>query len=150
MTRSAFRIEKVDSTAPAVWGSILEMHKECFPGLYFNHPHGDWWIAYDRTRSPAAFAGLWASVTMPGAGYLCRAGVLPSGRGQGLQRRLIRVREREARKKGMVALLSDVDPVNAHSMNNLFSCGFTAFRPSKPWGGHEWVYVKKIIDEGVG
>lgn len=143
------RIVKVDTSHEDVSAAILGMHATCFPDLEFQQLHGDWWIAYDNTKTPVAFAGLWPSLTQPGSGYLCRAGVLPVGRGHGLQRRLIRVREREAKRKRWVALLSDVDPKNATSMNNLFACGFTAFRPSKPWCGDEWVYLRKIIDEGV-
>lgn len=147
---STHRIVKVDTSQADVAASILQMHAQCFPGLDFEHLHGDWWIAYDReTKAPVAFAGLWPSVRIAGAGYLCRAGVLPQGRGQGLQRKLIKVREREARKKRWVVLLSDVAPGNAHSLNNLYACGFRAFVPGDPWTGDEWNYVRKILDEGV-
>jgi GNAT superfamily N-acetyltransferase len=149
MPRSAYRIEKVDATQETTKAILQGMHATCFPDLELQQLHGHWWIAYDPSRSPVAFAGLWPSLTTPGAGYLCRAGVIPSGRGKGLQRRLIRVREREATRQRWIALLSDVDPKNAHSMNNLFAAGYRAFRPAKPWCGEEWVYLRKIIDEGV-
>lgn len=143
------RIVKVDTSHADVSAAILGMHATCFPDLEFQELHGSWWIAYDDKKSPVAFAGLWPSVRTPGAGYLCRAGVLPSARGVGLQRRLIRVREREARLKKWVMTLSDVDPTNHRSMNNLFECGYRAFRPEHPWCGDEWVYVRKILTEGV-
>lgn len=149
MPGPVFRVIKVDTSHAEVSATILRMHEECFPDLEFQQLHGDWWVAYDHSKTPVAFAGLWPSLSTPGAGYLCRAGVLPAGRGHGLQRRLIRVREREARRKRWVALITDVDPENPHSMNNLFACGFRAFRPSNPWCGDEWVYLRKIIDEGV-
>lgn len=142
------RIKKVDTAHAPVRDAILAMHAECFPGLAFQQLHGDWWIAYDIV-GPVGFAGMWASLTVPGAGYMCRAGVLPRGRGKGLQRKLIRVREREAKKKGWVALLSDTDPKNPHSMNNLIACGMRAFRPSEPWCGDPWVYWRKVLEEGV-
>jgi GNAT superfamily N-acetyltransferase len=146
--KPSFRVVKVDPTRPGIAEAILKMHAACFPDLPFQQLHGDWWIAYDR-KTPVAFAGLWPSLTSPGSGYLCRSGVLPEGRGHGLQRRLIRVREREAKAKRWIACLSDVDPTNAPSMNNLFACGYRAFRPTSPWCGDAWVYVRKIIDEGV-
>lgn len=149
MTTSAFRVVKVDTSHPDHRHAILQMHEKCFPGLEFQQLHGDWWIAYDSLKNPVAFAGLWPSLRVPGSGYLCRAAVMPAGRGHGLQRRLIKVREREAKKKRWVAVYSDVDPKNAPSMNNLFACGFTAFRPGDFWCGTEWVYVRKILEEGV-
>jgi len=144
-----FRVAKVNPADPAIASAILKMHEACFPDLDFQQLHGDWWIAYDPNKVPVAFAGLWPSVRTPGAGYLCRAGVMPQGRGKGLQRRLIKVREREARRKRWVALFSDSRPGNAHSLNNLFACGFRAFVPSTPWCGEEWTYVCKVIDQGV-
>lgn len=149
MTKSTFRVVKVDTSLSMARHTILRMHEKCFPGLEFQQLHGDWWVVYDALKNPVAFAGLWPSFRIEGSGYLCRAAVMPAGRGNGLQKRLIRVREREAKRKGWVALYSDCDPKNAPSMNNLFSCGFTAFRPAESWCGHEWVYMHKIIDEGV-
>ena len=147
---STYRILKVDPSHADVAATIIQMHAQCFPGLEFQQLHGDWWIAYDgETKAPAAFAGLWPSVRTPGAGYLCRAGVLPQGRGKGLQRKLIKVREREAKKKRWVVLFSDIAPGNAHSLNNLYACGFRAFVPSEPWSGEDWNYVRKIIEAGV-
>lgn len=145
---SPLRILKVDTADPKVASDILKMHEACFPDLDFQQLHGDWWIAY-RNGAPVAFAGLWPSVRSPGSGYLCRAGVMPEARGEGLQRRLIKVREKEARKKRWVALFSDCRPGNAHSLNNLFACGYRAFVPSDPWSGEEWNYVRKILDSGV-
>lgn len=147
---TSFRIAKVDTTHADVRASILDMHEQCFPGVPLEELHGDWWIAYDRaTKAPVGFAGLWPSVRASGAGYLCRAGVLPEGRGKGLQRKLIKVREREAHNKRWVVLYSDCLPGNAHSMNNLYACGFRAFVPPHPWSGEEWNYFRKILVGGV-
>jgi GNAT superfamily N-acetyltransferase len=149
MAGPTFRVVKVDTSHEDNALAIRQMHHACFPDLELQQLHGDWWIVRDHLKTPVAFAGLWPSLTTPGAGYLCRAGVMPAGRGHGIQRRLIRIREREAKRKRWVAVLSDVDPKNAHSMNNLFACGFKSFRPSAPWCGDEWVYMRKIIEEGV-
>lgn len=61
--------------------------------------NGHWWIAYDG-ELPVAFAGIAQSYRWGDAGYLCRAGVIRSHRGQGLQKRLIRIREAKARRLG--------------------------------------------------
>lgn len=142
----AGRIVKVD---PEQYGPLIhDMHRVCFPDFILPPLHGDWWLAKDGDVLHG-FAGLWPSVRVEGAGYLCRAGVLPAARGRGLQRKLIRVRERAAKKKGWTALFSDTDPSNAHSMNNLIACGYRAFRPSEPWSGEQWCYWRKILDDGV-
>ena len=141
-------LRKVDPTRPAIVAAIHNIHEACFPGYEVPGLHGDWWIAYAAGK-PVAFCGLWPSVSTPGAGYLCRAGVLPEARGLGLQRRMVRIREREARAKGWTTLFSDVDPENPPSMNNLFACGYRAFRPAAPWCGAEWVYVRKVITDGA-
>jgi GNAT superfamily N-acetyltransferase len=139
------KIRLVDATLSRIQETIQAMRKECFPWEdSYNEWHGDWWIIYDPM--PVAFAGLQPSVRTEGAGYLNLAGVLPHARGKGYQRKLIRVREREARKKGWVLLLTDTRPNNAHSMNNLIACGFRPFCPTVRWSPHkEWVYWRKIL-----
>jgi hypothetical protein len=51
----------------------------------------------------------------------------------GLQKRLIRVRERMARELGWAWLITDTFQ-NPPSANSLISCGFKNFAPTKPWG----------------
>jgi GNAT superfamily N-acetyltransferase len=147
------RLKKVDPSSPDVAELLSELHSQCFPELpRFSQFHGDWWIASSQDHGPLAFAGLWPSARVEGAGYLCRAGVLPLARGHSLQRRLIRAREREAKRKGWTVLFSDALATNSASINNLFACGFRAFSPAVRWQGDrsEFVYLRKVIDEGVG
>lgn len=147
-----FRIVKVDTANKNVANLIARMHRACFPGLPpVQTSHGDWWIARDENARPVGFAGMWPSARVDGAGYLCRAGVLPIARGQGLQIRLIKVREREAKKKRWTALFSDAVVENAHSQNNLVAAGFRMFRPTVPWATakEQHIYFRKIIEQGV-
>ncbi len=144
------KIKKVNTSILVNRRHIQIMHKECFPQLpLYRELHGDWWIAYDP--EPVAFCGLHASVRTEGAGYLCRGGVLPKARGKGLQKRMIKLRERAAKAKGWTVLLSDTDPLNAYSMNNLINCGFRAFRPKVLWAtNHDvWCYWRKAISVGM-
>ena len=62
--------------------------------------------------------------------YLSRAGVLPAWRGQGLQRRLIALRERLARRQGFVWMISDTTD-NVPSSNNLIKAGYKLIAPKK-------------------
>ena len=143
------RIKLVDTSLQRIQDTILAIKKECFPWEDgWREWHGDWWLAYDPM--PVAFCGLQASIRQEGVGYLALAGVCAHARGKGLQRRMIRLREREALKKGWTMLITDTRPTNAPSMNNLIKCGFRPYTPAFPWSEHkEWVYWRKFIVRGV-
>ena len=104
---------------------------------------GWWWIVYQDDQ-PIGFCSLRKSSNWSDAGYLCRAGVLPKYRGNGLQKRLIRVRERLAKRLKMNWLLSDTYN-NPASANSLIACGFRMFIPTKKWGAEETCYWRKRL-----
>jgi GNAT superfamily N-acetyltransferase len=112
-------------------GLILDLDRLVFPA---DAPpmlmSAEWWVAaeYGGEHGPRevgyAGAAIWS-----GALYLCRAGVLPSARGQGLQRRFIRVRERWARKAGLLRAYSYTHHASLSSANNLIACGYKLHKP---------------------
>lgn len=104
---------------------------------------GWWWIAYHLDQ-PVGFCGLRRSAQWADTGYLCRAGVLKQFRGKGLQKRLIRVRERHAKRLKLNWLITDTYN-NPQSANSIISCGFKMFTPSKPWGADETCYWRKKL-----
>lgn len=108
---------------------------------------GWWWVAYEGDL-PVAFAGMTQSVRWADAGYMCRAGVVRSHRGQGLQKRLIRVRERKARLLAWNWLVTDTFN-NPPSGNSLIACGFRLFAPTKPWGLEGAAYWRKRLTKEV-
>ena len=106
---------------------------------------GAWWLVEDVGGEPVAFAGIKPSLQWLDTMYLCRAGVIPELRGHGLQKSLIAVRERYARRMGMAWLISDTTD-NPASANSLASRGFRMFEPSRPWGGSKrTLYWRKRI-----
>lgn len=121
-----------------------ELDRECFPDDAVCDKDGYWWIAYDGQR-PIAFAGMNPSVQWTHCGYLCRAGVVPAYRGRGLQRRLIQVRERKARKLGWEWVVTYTVPDNYASANNLIRCGYTLYAPAYPWGSKTSLYWRKKL-----
>lgn len=128
-------------------GVLQHLHEKTLPGDTLpDFTTGWWWLAWDY-EMPVAFAGFKKAFRTERAAYLCRCGVNASYRGQGLQRRLIRVREREARRQGFHALVSDTAPNNHHSANNLIACGFRLFGPPVPWNGPDWLYWRKTLAE---
>jgi len=134
------KIKRVDIRNLQIQDQLLVLQKKCLPSdAPFDTSQGYWWTVYDSHNLPCAFAGLVPSVRWLDTGYLCRAGVLPSHRGQGVQKRLIRARIRQARALGWDWLITDTYD-NPASSNSLISTGFKLFDPSKPWGAKGTLY----------
>ena len=123
---------------------LRALQKLCLP---YDKPYdtrkGYWWIATDEGID-TAFAGLVPSSRWCDTGYLCRAGVAPSSRGKGLQKKLIRVRVAKAKALGWSWLITDTHD-NPASANSLIACGFKMFEPSIPWGIRGTLYWRRKI-----
>jgi len=104
---------------------------------------GHWWVAYDN-GNPIGFCGMRKSSRWSDTVYLCRAGVVYKAQGKGLQKRLIRVRERQAKRMKMNWLITDTF-YNPASANSLIACGFKMFIPSKPWAYKDTCYWRKRL-----
>ena len=124
---------------------ISSMDGVCFP---WDHPvdvdGAEWWIVWDDEGEPVGYAALSVRPNEPGVGYLRRVGVLPSARGQGLGRRLLRARIARARALGLTTLLTDTTTANVASANNLIGAGFRLFLPEYAWAGHEGVLYWRL------
>jgi len=134
------KIKRVDIRSSRIQNELAALQKKCLPSdTPSDTTTGWWWIVYDAFNLPCAFGGLVPSVRWLDTGYLCRAGVLPSHRGQGVQKRLIRARIRQARALGFNWLITDTY-FNPASSNSLISTGFKLFEPSQPWGATQTLY----------
>lgn len=116
-----------------------------------DEPHrtdtGWWWIAKDtETGADVGFCGLVQSSQWFDAGYLCRAGVRHTARGQGLQKRLIDVRCAKAKAVGLRYAISATHD-NPASANSLIACGFRMYSPRKPWLSSGAAYWRKTLVE---
>ncbi len=107
---------------------------------------GWWWVARTDSGLPIGFCGIKPSIKWSDTMYLCRAGVLDAFQGKGLQKRLIRVRERFAKELGMNWLITDTYH-NPASSNSLISCGFKLFIPSDPWAAKGALHWRKRISK---
>lgn len=107
---------------------------------------GHWFIGYDTAANDHMVAFACLKVTAhEGYGYLARAGVYKSNRGEGLQVRMIRLRERLARKLGLKIMVCDTHKHNVHSSNSLIRCGYRLYTPAEPWGLEDSLYwIKKL------
>lgn len=127
--------------------AVLPLDQECFPSDHRPVLENSlWWVVW-RGREPVGYAGLRVceNAQNKGLGFLSRAGVLRKHRGRGLQRRLIRAREAEARSLGLTDLVTYVALWNCPSLNSLVACGYRFYRPADKWGGKESVYLRKRL-----
>ncbi len=123
---------------------LHKMQKACLPHDRPYFPaNGTYWIAYDAEQ-PVAFCIVAPSVRWVDTVYLARAGVLPSHRGLGLQKRMISIRERWARRNGYMWAITDTAD-NPASANSLITRGYRMFDPSKPWGLDYSLYWRKKL-----
>ncbi len=118
---------------------LTHLQRECFPEDPLEDPgRGYWWVML-ADGEPAGFCSIRDLKGNPDTGYLSRAGVMPAHRGRGLQRRLIRVRLRKARKVGWTRVVTTTYD-NPASANNLIACGFRLYVPQTPWGADGTLY----------
>jgi len=126
------KIKRVDTRQPAVQTRLSALQKKCLPyDKPYDTNHGYWWIA-TQDGVDCGFAGLVCSPWWSDCGYLIRCGVVPDCRGQGLQKKFIRVRIRQAKALKMNWVITSTYD-NPASANSLISCGFKMFNPTKPW-----------------
>jgi len=105
---------------------------------------GFWWLAWGEDGAVAGFASLHPSKRWLETGLLSRAGVLLHYQGHGLQKKLIRARERHARRLGWGWMISDTTD-NPASANSLISCGYRIYEPRWPYRVNETLYWRKKL-----
>lgn len=107
----------------------------------------DLWLAKDSTGILVGYASL-KLVDGGSTAFLSKSGVLWNARGQGLQKRFIRVRERRARELGLSTIITYTSSDNVPSINSLISCGYKNYQPARDWGlpfGNGGLYWKKKL-----
>ena len=144
-----FRVSKEGDPAAAVFelDKAIFTKNERLTGQDLDN--GTWWIAWDPKGNPVGFAGAKLIDQGPNyqIAYLIRAGVSPSARGHGLQRRLINCRVNWAKKQGAKAAITYTLYNNHTSSNNLIKSGFHLYYPEVGWVGDEVLYWWKNLNE---
>lgn len=110
---------------------LVWLDAQCFPeDTPAIVPGADWWVGY-AGDVPAAYCALRTNYeSRTPVAYLYRAGVMPGYRGYGLQKKMIDIRCRAAKRKNLRAMVTIVAWNNAASMRSLMSAGFKPFRPN--------------------
>jgi GNAT superfamily N-acetyltransferase len=135
------RIE--DSGRESIRHTLNVMDEHCFPADDLCSKEGYWWISY-QAGEPSGFAGMRILPLEPDTAYLCRAGVLESYRGLGIQRKLIRVRVAYARRLGLNTIVTDTTD-NIPSANNLMASGFRLYEPANAWAAENSLYWRMTL-----
>lgn len=145
-----YRLALVDHTDPDIADDIADLDRAVFND---GSPNLDpetiavgrrvWWLAF-HSGEPVGYCALDFGET-PGFGYMARAGVLVNHRGNRLQPRMIRARERKARLLGLTNMVTDTAYFNVRSSNNLIRAGYQLYKPEKPWSFDTSLYWKKKL-----
>lgn len=139
-----FKVRRVDAREYRT--AIMRLQRECLPADEpLDADDGYWWLAWGDDGRLAGFCSLHSSLSWGLTGYLSRCGVLLHYQGYGLQKKLIRARERLAKRMKWVWLITDTTH-NPASANNLISCGFKMYTPTRPYMTEGAVYWRKRID----
>lgn len=138
------RIREVNTLIGKYVDQLTDLHTKCFPSDEMpDFTKGYWWVVYDG-YTQVGFCGLVIVPSWDDTGYLSRGGVVSTHRGRGLQRKMINVRIKKARKIGWDRLISATRE-NIPSSNNLMKCGFTLYQPKQEWlDGHSLYWIKKL------
>ena len=149
-----YRLRRADPDDEDDLAHLKELHKITFEdtapikddmGCIFTR--GAWWLMHPvgHEDAPIAFCGVTPSTYGPTYTYLKRGGVLKEHRGQGLQRRLIRIREKWARSRGYEWMITNTTNDNPASANSMIAEGYRLFWPSVPWDMKTAVYLRKRL-----
>jgi GNAT superfamily N-acetyltransferase len=122
---------------------LNNLDKKIFPHDELENKYGSyWWIAYDDDK-PVGFAGL--RVISGYAALLCRAGVVQNYRGIGIHKRLIKAREKMAKKLQVPKIITYTSHENIKSSNSLIKAGYFRYQPTYEWGIKNAIYFCKEI-----
>lgn len=102
-------------------------------------PDAVWWVAVDGGGEPVAYAGMRPAHNHAGCLYSFGCAVLPEHRGHGLQVRLLRARQRYARRAAADIVTYTV-VCNVPSARSLVRAGFVPWEPSVAWAGWDVCY----------
>lgn len=145
MSRPRIQIRLVNAEQSKYAAQIANLHWMLFPSIQLPPLASKyWWVAYEFGK-PIGFAHMCQSTYYPKSGYFARVGVLPGWRGQGLQRRFMKIMENTARREGWEAIYSDTRKA-PHSAANIKAAGYVPFSPEVPWGYKGVKYWVKHLD----
>jgi GNAT superfamily N-acetyltransferase len=95
----------------------------------------EYWLVR-KDKEAVGFCSCRPSYERKDTVYLSSAALLPQAQGRGLQRRMIQVRLRWARKQGYTRAITYTWLTNIASQRSLIRTGFKPYRPFWIWEGY--------------
>jgi len=102
-----------------------------------------YWLVYDANNIAVGFCIL--TMLKDETCFLSRSGILYEARGNGLQVRMIRVRESYARKYHYKKMVTYTTMENIASSHNLQKVSYQLYMPSEEWAGPGCLYWQRSI-----
>lgn len=134
------------ATSANHFSDIIVLDRQCFPTDVTIEPEkGHYWILW-ADGAPIGYTGIVMAKRDPGTAVRTRSCVLRGYRGKGLQRRLIRVTQRWARRERLECVLATTASWNSSSANNFIRTGWRVYNPKNHWmeaGTIYWRWLAK-------
>ncbi len=122
---------------------VQELDRKVFFGCNNEfHQNREWWAILNKRGQIVAYCG---SIYANNICIFIRAWVKKTNRGKGLQKKLIDIRLRAAKRSACHTAITYTIKENCASINNLVSKGFRIYIPEYAYGGKEMLYWKKPI-----
>lgn len=105
-----------------------------------------WWLAFDD-EGLAGFSCLtiYDHDDNTKSAFTSLSGVIHRARGQGIQKRMLKRREKFASQRGCYRLISYTSRCNIISANNLIKAGYLLYTPEYDWGIENAFYFQKML-----
>lgn len=100
------------------------------------------WLAH-LNEMPVGFATLCPLTYEKDVVFFSRAGILPIARGQGIHKRLIKIRIQHCKKNNIKQAITYTLDGNYSSANNLTACGFKLYEPQNRWA--DSIHKKEVL-----
>jgi len=125
---------------------IIALDSEFFDPVDAPFPGGKgyWWLARNESGDVVGYANLRQSHKWSDCGFLARAAVIESARGNRLHQRLIAVRSAKAKRLGWNYLITNTYR-NPKSVNTLIRCGFKSYIPAYKWATSDAQYWRRKV-----
>lgn len=123
--------------------TVRRLHRKLFPNDEYDL-EGQLWVCRDSNKNPVGFCAARLLEDMETV-FLNRSGVLPIANGNGLQRRMIKVRERWAAEGGAKNIVTYALHDNHASIVNLVKSGYLLYHPAWRWASEGVHYFLKEL-----
>lgn len=126
---------------PNLYEQVIELDYKVFSGCNDEFKlNRDWWVVVSGNKI-IAYCGCGFT---EGLCIFVRAWVHKDYRGQGLQKKMIKLRIKSAYDCHMAITYTSID--NYPSVNSLISQGFKFYSPEYAYGGREMLYFQKPLN----